>query len=223
MLPLFLTLALDGAAPAFPPAGSYRYDAVVSGKRAGGATLTVAAKPAGTNIAERATGSSDDSDVAIDDTLELDASLMPVSYRAAYKIHDRVLDRVEQMNVTVAFAPRAATVTAGADAREFALGGTSKTFVILDPSSVAGFFALPAQMRAFGGADTTALVPGLGAEKFLNVIPGDKPARPAGVPAADVSVSFAGQAPFVEWYDPATLVPDRIDVPGASLTIVRVK
>ena len=223
MLPLFLTLALDAASPALPPAGTYRYDAAVAGKRAGGATVNVTAKGAGLSIAERATGSSDDSDVAIDDTLELDGSLLPVSYRAAYKVHDRILDRVQQMDVTVAFAPRTATVRAGGDVRDFALGGTSKAFVILDSSSVAGFFALPAQMRAFAGADTTVLVPGLGAEKFLNVIPGDKPARPAGVPAADVSISFAGQSPFVEWYDPATLVPDRIDVPGASLTITRGK
>lgn len=223
MLPLFLSLALDAASPALPAAGTYRYDALVAGKKAGGATLDVAAKSGGLTIAERATGSSDASEVALNGTLELDGTLMPVSYRASYKLHDKELDRVQQMNLTVAFAPREATVSAGGDVRTFALGGTSKAFVILDSSGVAGFFALPAQMRAFGGADTTALVPGLGAEKFLNVIPGDKPTRPAGVPAADVSISFAGQQPFVEWYDPATLVPDRIDVPGASLTITRAK
>lgn len=223
MLPFFLTLALDAASPALPPAGTYRYDATVAGAKAGGATLNVTGKAGGLSIAERATGASDDSDVAIDDVLELDASLMPVAYRAAYKVHDRVLDHMQQMQVAVSFATRAASVAAGGDVREFALGGTSKAFVILDSSAVAGFFVLPAQMRAFGGADTTVLVPGLGAEKFLNVIPGDKPARPAGLPAADVSISFAGQAPFVEWYDPLTLVPDRIDVPGASLTLARTK
>jgi hypothetical protein len=48
-----------------------------------------------------------------------------------------------------------------------------------------------------------------------------KPARPAGVPANDVSVSFAGDMPLVIWYDPATFIPDYLAIPSQDLAIVR--
>lgn len=223
MLPLFFTAALDASAVVMPAPGTYRYEAYISGARAGRSTLVVSNTATGLKVDERASGSTDSADVTIDGSTQLDTSLTPLGYRAAYTVRDKQLDTNQKMSLTVSFTARAATVTAGNDRRTFALGGSSKTFVVLDTSGVSGFFALPAQLRARGNGDVTALIPGLGAQKFLDFIPGDKPARPADVPATDASLSFAGESPLVEWYDPATLIPDQISVPGDNLVIKRAK
>lgn len=215
MLPLILTLALDGAAALSPPAGAYRYDAIIDRKSAGRTTVTLANTPQGTKLEEYGESHLPAGDTYTHSTLVLDANLIPGAYRASYKIQD------EQMQVVVAFENRSATVTAGSDVRTFALGGSSKSFVILDASMASGFLMLPSQMRAFKDADTTALVPGLGVVTFLSVLQGVTPLRPDRVPPRDVSVSFAGEAPFVEWYDPATLIVDEVDVPGQNLALVR--
>ncbi|GAC1658688.1 MAG: hypothetical protein NVS9B12_11290 [Vulcanimicrobiaceae bacterium] len=125
------------------------------------------------------------------------------------------------MKAAVAISGREATITAGTDKRTILLGGSSKAFIVLDAALVSGFFVLPAQMRAYADADTTVLVPGTGESTFLDVIAGNKPARPTDVPQTDASLSFAGEAPFVEWYDPHTLLVDQISLPGQNLTIKR--
>ena len=223
MLPLFFSVALDAAPVVMPAAGTYRYDAFVAGAPAGQSTLAVTAAAGTIKIDEKSTGTSENADTTTTSTLQTDATLAPSAYKAAYRVHDKQIETEQNMNLAVAFGPREATVTAGRDVRTFALGGSSKTFVVLDSSAMSGFFLLPAQMRAFGSGDTTALVPGAGTEKFLDVIPGDRPLRPAGVPAADVSISFAGDTPFVEWYDPSTLVVDQVIVPGLNLVIKRAR
>lgn len=221
MLPFVLTLALDGAPVVMPAAATYHYNAFVSGARAGGSTLIVTKTAAGLKIDEHSNSDTPDAEVATVSSLDVDGTLMPSAYSASYKVRDKALDQQQTMALAVTFAGREATVQAGNDVRTFALGGSSKTFIVMDSSAVSGFFLLPAQMRALNNGDTTALVPGLGSLRFLDVIPGDKPARPADVPAADASLSFAGDAPFIEWYDPTTLVADQINVPGINLVIKR--
>lgn len=223
MLPLFFAVALDASAVVTPAPGTYRYDAYVAGARAGRSTLVLSDTPAGLKIDERANGSTEAADVTIDGSTELDKTLSPLAYRASYTVRDKALDTNQKMRLNVSFAAREATVTAGNDVRTFPLGGSSKTFVLLDSSAVSGFFLLPAQMHARGSGDATALIPGLGAQRFLDFIPGDKPARPADVPAGDLSLSFAGESPLIEWYDPASLIPDQVSVPGDNLVIKRAK
>jgi len=121
----------------------------------------------------------------------------------------------------VSFNGRSADVTTGGVNRTFQLGGTSKYFVIMDTATMSGFFMLPAQMRAWNDADTTAIVPAVTQEAFLNVLKGVTVQRPASIPAADVSLSLQGEPPFVEWYDPATFIVDEVDFPGQNLRIVR--
>lgn len=213
MLPLFLTLALDAANVVVPPPGSYRYNATVSGKSAGTSLLLVSKTDQGIKIEERGETNSELVTSKQNSTMLLDGSLVPTYYTASYQQFD------QKMNAVVTFADRNATVTAGTDVKQIPLGGSSKSFIILDSSSVAGFFILPAQMRAMANGDTTVVVPGAGTSGFLDVIPDNKPQRPASVPPGDASVSFAGETPFVEWYDPATFVPDEVDMPGQNLVI----
>jgi hypothetical protein len=99
--------------------------------------------------------------------------------------------------------------------------GSTKHFVIVDLGTFAGFVPLAAQMRAWNNTAVLAVVPILGQSAALVPSSAAAPARPSAVPAADQSVSFDGQAPFTIWYDPATNVPDEIDVTSQGLTVQR--
>lgn len=213
MLALLLTLALDSAAVALPPAGTYRYEAFISGKIVGRSKLTVSKTPDGTRVDESASIDLETGSSTADTSMFLDTKAAIDGYRASYTTLDHT------MKLAVTFAPREATVVTGTDKQTVALGGSSKGFLILDAALISGFFALPAQMRAFGGGDTTVLVPGTGQSTFLSSIAGDEPVRPSDVPRSDTSLSFAGEAPFVEWFDPQTLVADEVILPGENLII----
>ena len=213
MLPFILTLALD-TMPA-PPAGTYRYDALINGKAAGSSTVTVSSTPPLTKVVEVAVSHLATSDTHTNSTLLLNAALVPVSYVSTYKQQE------DSMQGIVSFNGHSADVTTGGVNRTFQLGGTSKYFVVMDTATMSGLLMLPAQMRAWNDADATAIVPAVTQEAFLNVLRGVTVQRPASIPAADVSLSLQGEPPFVEWYDPAMLIVDEVDFPGQSLRIVR--
>ncbi|MBV8490703.1 MAG: hypothetical protein JO199_09255 [Candidatus Eremiobacteraeota bacterium] len=69
----------------------------------------------------------------------------------------------------------------------------------------------------------SAIAPGYGRVEALPPSPSASAQRPASVPASDVALAVGGSVPFVVWYDPATLVPDEIDVPSQSATVTRVR
>jgi hypothetical protein len=48
-------------------------------------------------------------------------------------------------------------------------------------------------------------------------------ARPAAVPSQDAALAIGGQFPFTIWYDPATYVPDEIDIPSQNIVVSRVR
>ncbi|MBV9277146.1 MAG: hypothetical protein JOZ97_02820 [Candidatus Eremiobacteraeota bacterium] len=213
MLPLIFTLALD--ATAAPPAGTYRYDALINGKSAGSTTVTVSSAPPLTKVVEVAVSHTANGDTHTNATLLLNAALVPLSYISTYK------QLQDSMAGTVAFNGRSADITSGGVNKTFQLGGTSKQFVIMDTATMSGLLMLPAQMHAWHDADTTALVPALMSEAFLNVLHDVAVQRPPSISATDVSLSFQGEAPFVEWYDPATLIVDEVDFVGQNLRIIR--
>ncbi|MDQ6931285.1 MAG: hypothetical protein M3126_11550 [Candidatus Eremiobacteraeota bacterium] len=213
MLAFMLTVALNSAAVTLPPVGTYRYEAFINGKIIGKSSLTVSKTPAGTKIDESANIDLETGSSKAETSMILDNEATVSGYQAAYTTLERT------MKLAVTFDRRDAIMATGTDKQTVPLGGSSKGFVILDAALVSGFFALPAQMRAFGGGDTTVLVPGTGQSTFLSTIGGDTPVRPADVPKSDASLSFAGEAPFVEWFDPHTLVADEVLLPGENLII----
>ncbi|MFN2527957.1 MAG: hypothetical protein ABR584_04475 [Candidatus Baltobacteraceae bacterium] len=221
MLALILIAALD-AAPhsavaglAAPGPGTYHYSAYLKNKEVGNNTITIVRTAAGIKIDERSSVSLSAGDSRAQTSMLLDEKLLLEGYHGHYEMAEQTMDA----NVTL--ADRSATVTAGKDVKTALLGGTSKGFIVLDAAMVAGFVMLPAQMHALGNADATVLVPGTGESSFIEVIPDNKIARPPNVPAADVSISFAGTSPFVEWYDPQTFVVDEIIIPGQDLIVKR--
>jgi len=213
IVPFILTLAIDTAM--LPPPGTYRYNALINGKSAGTASVTISNAPPGTKVTEAATSHTANGDTNTKSTMLLNAGLVPVTYMSSYA------QQQDTMPGTVSFNGRTADVNTGGFNKTFTLGGTSKNFVIMDTATMSGLLLLPSQMRAWNDADTTALVPALSSEAFLSVLHGVTVQRPATVPATDVSISFQGEAPFVEWYDPATLVVDEVDFPGQNLQIIR--
>lgn len=215
MFALILMAALNSPVATAPPAGTYRYAAYQKGKEVGRSTITIVRKATGTNIDERSSVNLDAGDSKAQISMVLDDRLMLASYHGHYEAAEQTMD------ADVALGDRSATITAGKDVKTVLLGGTSKGFIVLDAGMVAGFAILPAQMHALGNADTTVLVPGTGESSFIDVIPDNNVARPTDVPGNDVSLSFAGPAPFVEWYDPQTFVVDEISIPGQDLTVKR--
>jgi hypothetical protein len=214
MLALIFTLALDTAVAA-PPPGTYRYEAFINKGSVGGTTVTLTNEAQGFKITESSTSHLSTGNMRTNATLLLTPNLIPVTYGSSYKVEE------DSMQAETSFDGRTATVTAGNHQQTFQLGGSSKSFIILDNASMAGFLILPAQMRAWNNADTTALVPANVSQLFLSVLHDVASQRPATIPAADVSLSFTGEAPFVEWYDPNTLIVDEVDVPSQNLRVVR--
>ncbi|GAC1499100.1 MAG: hypothetical protein NVS1B14_02410 [Vulcanimicrobiaceae bacterium] len=203
------------AASAVPPAGTYRYDAASGQKTVGSCTITVLAVGNGVLIEEHSVAHLPTGDSGAHSFLTLDRDLRPTRYVADYAVQD------QKMQTKVDFAQGLARVVTGAQSKDFPLGGSSRAFVVLDATMMSGFFMLPAQASALAFGDATALVPGLAAATYINLIPENVPARPREVSARDASISFAGETPFVEWYDPVTNVVDEVSIPGQDLTVRR--
>ena len=103
----------------------------------------------------------------------------------------------------------------------FDLPTSAKHFVVVDIDDFAGYLPLPAQMRAWNNAAVLAVVPSIGQSITLTPDASKSGTRPSGVPATDVALTFGGQAPFTIWYDPATNVPDEIDVTAQGISVIR--
>jgi hypothetical protein len=146
----------------------------------------------------------------------LGADLSPVSYTMSGSTNgSNVKD-----SATIANATASVTNVHGQN-QSIDLLGSTKHFVIVDFGTFAGFMPLAAQMRAWNNTAVLAVVPILGQSVALAPSTGAAPQRPSSVPSADQAVSFEGQAPFTIWYDPATNVPDEIDVTSQGLTVTR--
>ena len=220
VIALVLIAALEAtpapiAAPAAIPPGTYHYTAFQKGKEVGNSTVTVARIATGTKIDERSNVNLAGGDSKAQTAMVLDDHLGLSAYHGHYEAAEQSMDAV------ITLGTREATMTAGKDIKVVPLGGTSKGFIVLDAGMIAGFAVLPAQMHALNNSDTTVLVPGTGESSFIDVIPDNTVARPADVPTNDLSISFAGPSPFVEWYDPQTYVVDQIAIPGQDLIVKR--
>jgi hypothetical protein len=219
MLLPFALLAATAAGPSLP-AGSYKYAASLSGVSAGSSTLTVTTGNGSTQIDESASGSASGFSFSGSSVLVLGADLAPTQYNGKYLVAG------QQATVSVALTPTTATVTppAGGTPQTFALDPNATHFVVIEPGLLSGIFALPAQMQAWNGAAVTAIAPAQSMEGPLSPdAPAQKPQRPNGVPASDAVLSLGGRIPFTVWYDPATMIPDEIDVPSQGATVTRVR
>lgn len=217
MIGLLLATALAATAPVpLIPPGTYTYTATMGGASVGTSTLTVKNVGTTTVIDEQVKGALSGSAASASDTLILGADLAPLSYQMnATEDGSPLKDSAHIENTT------ASVTDVHGKSASFDLLASTKHFVVADFGLFAGLLPLPAQMRAWDNAPFLVVVPELGRSATLVPDTSVTPQRPAGVPAQDVAISFSGDAPFTIWYDPATNLPDEIDVTSQGLTVTR--
>jgi hypothetical protein len=106
-------------------------------------------------------------------------------------------------------------------ARDAMLVEGTKHFVLINGTEIAGLIALPAQLTSWHDERVTAVGPQLSEKTLYTVSTPPVAVRPKGVAAADFAMQFDGKEHLVEWVDPLTLLPDRIDIPSQRAVIVR--
>jgi hypothetical protein len=196
--------------------GTYTYNATLAGANVGTSTLVVRGVGTTTEIVEKVTGTISGSGASASDTLVLGADLGPLTYQMNATEDGSPL----KDSATIANTTANITDVHGKSA-SFDLTAPTKHFVVADFGLFAGLLPLPAQMRAWNNTPVLVVVPMLGRSVALVPDASASAQRPAGVPAGDVALVFSGEAPFTIWYDPATNVPDEIDVTSQGLTVTR--
>jgi len=211
----------SAAAPA-PPDGSYKYAVTRGGSNVGNATLTVkrAAPSVGIHEVETFGGVTETVDESLDG-----GDLSPTSYASSFPVTSDVT-----VTAHISFYSGGAreTVDGVPGSTDFRLESGTKRIVIVDGAMATGFLFLPAQVKSQRLTTFTLLAPSLADTYYCKVNATASPPRPAGLPAADVGVTFdgaghSGNTEFVVWYDPTSFVVDEVDVPTQQVTIARVR
>jgi len=215
---LLFAAALLAATPAGPAPGTYTYAGSIAGRQLVQTTMTVAASAQGTTLNESAAGTLNGDRQTAQTVLSLDTALDPQSYSLAYTAAGKA------QHSSLAFSDKGAWETSdGAPQIMFTLAANTRHFVVLDPTMFSGFFALPAQINAWGSMPVTAIAPMFRHSEPLSVNSNAAgAARPANVPQSDSAVSLSGPAgQLTLWYDPATFIVDELDVPSQDAKVVR--
>jgi hypothetical protein len=154
--------------------------------------------------------------VTTNSALTLLPSLDPLAY-----LNTRHVDGPANYYV-VRFDAGAAKATVPQGVRDIALEAGTKHFIVRDGTDLAVLFALPLQMNAWHDDHITGVVIQRNTRGGSYAFTSSSPEiRPKGVPPADLSLQFSGIDHVTEWVDPATMIPDRIDIPEEETTIVR--
>lgn len=203
--------------------GAYRYAATLNGASAGTTSIAVNRDAGGqTTISEDANGSLQGIAFSGKASYVLGADNDPLSYSGNYNVAGQT------PSVSATFSGQSASVSGpmspGGGPQTFSLLHGTTHFAVIEPGLVAGLFALPVQMQAWNGAALTVIAPAYARAQPLEVqASAAPPPRPPGVPAGDAVLSFGGNLPFTIWYDPATQVPDEIDVPSQGASVSRIR
>lgn len=214
MLPLIFTLAAL-TSPATPADGTYTYVSTMNGTAVGKTSITVSHAPAGLVIVEKGGGSFNGQSAAFQDTLDLDNTLAPSAYNSSASYGDRA------MKGSLTFNGATATEQGESGTQTYDLAADAKHFVVLDLGPFSGWFALPAQMTAWNYAPVIAIAPVMGHGFPLAPASVSGAQRPKGVPAGDVSMGVKAPVEFTVWYDPKTLLVDRLDIPMQGVAVTR--
>lgn len=210
------------AAAAAPPDGSYKYSVARAGSSVGSTALTVQRTAPGVTIHEVETfgGVTE----TVDESLS-GGDLSPTAYVSTFPVTSDVT-----VTARVAFYSGGARFTLDTvpGSTDFRVEPGTTRLVVVDGALATGFLFLPAQVRAQGLSTFTLYAPSAANTFYCTVNTTATPPRPAGLPAADISLTVDGTAQgtnteFVVWYDPVSLVVDEVDVPTQQVTIARVR
>jgi hypothetical protein len=199
------------------PDGTYTYNTSANGAHVGKATVVVNHSETGVRIDENSSGTFNGMTVGGTATLVLGTDLAPSSYMASY------VAAGQSFRSSVGFNGSSADVNGPSGRNTVPLAGGAKHFAVLDGSMMAGFFMLPAQMRAWSNTPAIVVAPMYGQSMSLSLDLRAVPSRPTGVPKTDLVLAVGGQLPFDEWYDPDTLLVDEVDVPSQNIVATRVR
>jgi len=190
----------------------------MSGQPIGQWNVTVKRNDSGTEIDENSWASVMGMTLSAKATLAVGPDLSPTGYTGNYRAAG------QNVAVTVALTAASATITGSQSdaAHTVALVPDTHHFVVIEPGLLAGLFALPAQLASWNESTVTWLSPVTGSAQPLTKDAAASTARPAGVPAQDVELSLTGQTSATIWYDPSSLIPDRIEVPSQHAVLTRV-
>ena len=211
-------LAAVATTATFPAPGAYNYTASMSGQPIGQWNVTVKRSDSATEIDEDSWATVMGMTLSAKATLALGPDLSPTSYTGNYRAAG------QNVAVTVALTSASATITGtqSSSARTGSLVPDTYHFAVIEPGLLAGLFALPAQLAAWNESTVTWLSPVTGSAQPLTKSAAPSTARPSGVPAQDVELSLTGATPATIWYDPASFIPDRIEIPSQNAVLTRV-
>lgn len=202
---IFTLAALTVPAPA---EGAYSYALSVAGVPAGKTTVTLAHMAEGLRLTESAAATYGGANFAGTATLDLNGVLAPERYIAVYNAPGRAI------HASLTFNGNTANEADDNGSIAFPLAPKTKYFAVLDGTLFAGFFILPAQLRAWNAPAVTAISPMFGHGGLVAVDSALQSDRPKDLAAGDVPISVSDPIAFTIWYDPATLVVDRLVVPS---------
>ncbi|HEV3090810.1 MAG TPA: hypothetical protein VGX91_05115 [Candidatus Cybelea sp.] len=210
---------LVAAVAAFPPSGTYNYDAALNGSPVGRWSVAVKSGQNGSEVDETSTATLAGLALSAQAALVLDVNLAPASYAGHYRTPG------QSPNVSVSLTPQSATVAGAFNAQpqQVALQNETRHFVVIEPGLLAGLFVLPAQLAAWKEQSVTWITPTTAQVHVLEVAVASPPPRPNAVPAGDNVLSIAQPIAVTIWYDPSTLVPDEIEVPSQAAVLTRVR
>ena len=210
------------AAALSPSDGTYAFTVMRAGQKSGDSTVTV--KRAGATVAVHEVETFGGTADTVDETLDL-GNLAPQGYVSSFPLSAEV-----RVTAHLAFYSGGArqTVDGTSGATDFRLESGTTRVIAIDGAMMTGFLFLPAQVKALSLNSFTVLSPSRADTYKCRVDASANPSRPAGVPAADVSLTVDGTSPggnvhFVEWFDPQTMVVDEVDVPANQVTITRTR
>jgi len=217
MLPLILAAAATAAN--FPPAGSYRYTASMAGTPIGSWAVTVTNNAGVVELDESSTASVAGMQLSASSALLLGPDLAPTRYDGHYRTPS------QNPNVSVTLTPTSATAVGALTTapQQLVLNPNTHHFVVIEPGLLSGLFVLPAQLNSWKESNVTWITPATAQAQSLSTSAAPAPAHPAGIPSQDVPLSFDRPLQLTIWYDPATFVPDEIDVPSQGAVLTRLR
>jgi len=205
------------APPASPADASYGYSLSKAGQQFAHTTVTVKHDATDVALHEVETFTSIATPYTVDETLD-PVGLVPTSYAVTFPINAQV---TVTAHLTFDLGGAHESVDGTTGSTDLRLEPGTKNQVVIDAALMSGFLMLPAQAKAQSLTTFTSLAPTSTTALSLKVDPAATPARPAGVPARDASLSIEGSVNFIEWYDPSSMVVDEVDVPAQLVTISR--
>ncbi len=202
----------SGAAAAALPDGTYTYVFRANGAELGRSLISVSHAASAVKTHEV---------VTLGKTFTVDQTLDPATF--VPRTFDAIYPGAKPTAIHVSFAPDAISETiAGVSGTKSLTPVAGAVGVLpLDSIVLSGFFIAAAEAKDSASAPMTGISAGTETIIPLTLKRAEASTRPASVPAADPGYIMALPSGDVTiWYDPASYIPQDLEIPAQSLSIV---